>query len=322
MKYLITGGAGFIGSHLAEELLQDGCQVSVLDDLSTGSIRNIQQLKADSNFSYTIGSIMDLPLLAELIDDADAVFHLAAAVGVRRIVDDPVQTIVTNIRGTENVLEQADKKKKKVLLASTSEVYGKSAQLPFHEDGDIVIGPTCRPRWSYACSKAIDEFLALAYDKSRDLPTVIVRLFNTVGPRQTGRYGMVIPRFVRQALADEELTVYGDGEQTRCFAHVSDIVEALRKLMQHPQGRGKVINIGSQEEVTINQLAERVIARTGSQSVIKRIPFDVAYSADFEDMERRKPCLEAARQIIDYAPRRNLDVIIDDMAAYCRENPE
>ncbi|MGH7824906.1 MAG: NAD-dependent epimerase/dehydratase family protein, partial [Candidatus Binatia bacterium] len=234
MRYLITGGAGFIGSHLAQRLLRDGHKVVVIDDLCTGSIQNIEKLKSKRGFNYIIDSIFNRPLLAELIDDCDAVFHLAASVGVRLIVESPVRTIETNVRGTEGVLECANKKKKKVLIASTSEVYGKSSKIPFSEDDDLVMGPTSKGRWSYACSKAIDEFLALAYWKEKKLPVVIVRLFNTVGPRQTGRYGMVLPTFVRQALAGEPLTVFGDGNQSRCFCHVGDTVDALAQLIEHP----------------------------------------------------------------------------------------
>lgn len=315
MHALITGGAGFIGSHLARLLLAQGHRVSVIDNLSTGAIENILDLKEHPRFTYTIDSIMQVPLLAELVDAADCIFHLAAAVGVQRIVDRPVETITTNIRGTEIVLELANKKQKKVLITSTSEVYGKSAELPFHEDGDLVMGATVRPRWSYACSKAIDEFLALAYGDAEGLPVVIVRLFNTVGPRQSGRYGMVIPRFVEQALAGQPLTVYGSGDQTRCFAHVADVTEALAALMDCPEAVGRVFNIGSQEEVSIRELAERVIARTGSASEIRKIPFSEAYNEAFEDMERRLPDLTRAGQTIGYRPTRDLDRILDDVIA-------
>src|SRR3954454_5856758 len=272
MRVLITGGAGFIGSHLSDTLLNAGHRVHVLDNLSTGSIDNIVHLKTQSGFSYDIDSVDNEPLLAELIDRADAVFHFAAAVGVKLIVEQPVHTIETNVHGTEVVLRHANRKKKLVVLASTSEVYGKSVAVPFREDSDLVMGPTTKHRWAYACSKAIDEFLALAYWKERKLPVIIVRFFNTVGPRQTGQYGMVIPNFVRQALAGEPITVFGDGKQSRAFTHVSDVVGALMKLIVEPRAIGQVINIGNTEEVTIGDLAERVRTVTGSQSVIKLIP--------------------------------------------------
>ena len=291
MRAFITGGAGFIGSHLSEALLDRGDQVLVLDNLSTGSIDNIRHLKGRAGFEYFIDSVENEPLLAELIDRSDVVFHFAAAVGVKLIVEQPVQTIETNVHGTEVVLKHANKKKKLVVLASTSEVYGKSNNVPFREDSDLVLGPTPKHRWAYACSKAIDEFLALAYWKERKLPVIIVRFFNTVGPRQTGRYGMVIPNFVRQALAGEPITVFGDGEQSRSFTHVSDVVGALIKLVQEPAAIGQVINIGNPEEVTIRQLAERVRQLSGSSSPIKVIPYEEAYESGFEDMPRRVPDL-------------------------------
>lgn len=319
MRALITGGAGFIGSHLAERLLADGWRVSVIDNLSTGSIHNIRHLKAQEKFSYVIDTIMNVPLLAEMVDEADHVYHLAAAVGVQRIVDNPVETITTNIRGTEIVLDLADKKKKKVLLASTSEVYGKSSQIPFSEEGDLVMGATSRPRWSYACSKAIDEFLALAYGKALQLPVVVARLFNTVGPRQTGRYGMVIPRFVGQGLSGEPIVVYGSGEQSRCFTHVADVVDALVRLMAAPEAEGQVFNVGSTEEVTINALAERIRARTGGRSEIRHISFTEAYNASFEDMDRRVPDLTKVAALIGYRPTRSLDTIIGDVIEHIRK---
>jgi UDP-glucose 4-epimerase len=276
MKALITGGAGFIGSHLAETLLKAGHTVLVIDDLSTGSIENIEHLKVFKSFHYVIESIMNYPLLSEWVDRSDVVYHLAAAVGVRLIVESPVRTIETNIGGTERVLEAANKKKKKVILASTSEVYGKNNNAPFKEDDDMVLGSTTRSRWSYACSKAIDEFLALAYWKEEKLPVVITRLFNTVGPRQTGRYGMVIPRFVQQALMNEPLTVYGDGNQTRSFCYVLDTVQAIVELSMHPKAVGEVFNIGSTEELTIKALAEKVIRITQSKSRIQYIDYDKA----------------------------------------------
>ncbi|MFW5870557.1 MAG: NAD-dependent epimerase/dehydratase family protein [Candidatus Sumerlaeota bacterium] len=316
MRALITGGAGFIGSHLAELLLSQGHGVLVIDDLSTGAFENIQPLTKYDTFEYEIENILQSRHLAEMIDMADIVYHLAASVGVRRIVERPVETITNNIQGTEEVLKHAAKKKKKVLIASTSEVYGKSTQLPFKEDGDLVMGATSRPRWSYACSKAIDEFLALAYGKSENLPVTLVRLFNTVGPRQTGRYGMVIPRFVQQGLAGEPITVYGDGEQTRCFTHVTDVAGALSKLMETDNSAGRVFNIGSCEEVSINTLAERIRDRTGQKSEIRHIPFSKAYDEDFEDMERRVPDLTRIQACIGYEPTKNLDQIIDDVIAY------
>ncbi len=319
MRFLITGGAGFIGSHLADELLARGNQVHVLDDLSTGSMENIAHLKGEDGFEYTIGSAADQPLVAELVDAADIVFHLAAAVGVELIVESPVRAIETNLRGTEVVLAQASKKKRPVFVASTSEVYGKSAALPFTESGDLVLGSTGTGRWSYACSKAIDEFLALAHWKERGLPTVVGRLFNTVGPRQTGRYGMVIPRIVRQALANEPLTVHGEGTQRRCFCHVRDVVIALTDLMVKEDrvvrkgAFGEIFNIGSTEETTILDLAHQIREATGSESEIRLIPYDVAYAEGFEDMQRRIPDTSKIRDLIGWDPTRNLDDIIADV---------
>ena len=318
MRALITGGAGFIGSHLSEALLDAGHQVVILDNLSTGSIDNIAHLKGRSGFSYHIESVNNEPLLAELIDHADVVFHFAAAVGVRLIVEQPVHTIETNVHGTEVVLKHANKKKKLVFLASTSEVYGKSNDVPFHEDSDLVLGPTSKHRWAYACSKAIDEFLGLAYWKERKLPIVIVRFFNTVGPRQTGQYGMVIPNFVRQALAGEAITVFGDGTQSRAFTHVTDVVQALIKLMHEPKAIGQVINIGNTEEVTMTALAERVRALTGSNSPIKLVPYDEAYESGFEDMPRRLPDLTKIEAMIGYRPRFSLDDILAHVIEYFR----
>ncbi len=316
MRVLITGGAGFIGSHLAEHLLEAKHHVAVIDNLSTGSIVNIKHLKEHPAFEYSIETIMNVPHLAEMVDEADRVYHLAAAVGVQRIVDNPVETITTNIRGTEIVLDLVNKKKKKVLIASTSEVYGKSTQIPFSEDGDLVMGATNRPRWSYACSKAIDEFLALAYGKAQKLPVVIARLFNTVGPRQTGRYGMVIPRFVGQGLAGEPITVYGSGEQTRCFTHVGDVVSALVRLMDTSDSEGRVFNVGGTEEISMNDLAEKIRVRTGSRSEVRHISFSEAYNQDFEDMDRRVPDLSKIAALIGYSPSRSLDEIIDDVIAH------
>ena len=318
MRALITGGAGFIGSHLSEALLAGGHQVVILDNLSTGSIDNIAHLKGRAGFSYHIESVNNEPLLAELIDHADVVFHFAAAVGVRLIVEQPVHTIETNVHGTEVVLKHANKKKKLVILASTSEVYGKSNDVPFREDSDLVLGATVKHRWAYACSKAIDEFLALAYWKERKLPVVIVRFFNTVGPRQTGQYGMVIPNFVRQALAGEAITVFGDGTQSRSFTHVADVVRALIALINEPRAIGQVINIGNTEEVTMQALAERVRAMANSSSLIRLIPYDEAYESGFEDMPRRLPDLSKIAAMIGYRPRFSLDDILADVIEYFR----
>ncbi len=311
MRILITGGAGFIASHLAEHLLGAGDEVWALDDLSTGSIENIEDLKAQPNYHFQFGTMMDSAVLGELVDRCDAIFHLAAAVGVRLIVESPVRTIETNIRGTELVLAAAAKKKKLVVVASTSEVYGKANKIPFCEDDDLVIGPPTKGRWSYACSKAIDEFLALAYWKERRQPVIIVRFFNTVGPRQTGRYGMVLPNFVRQALNSEPLTVFGSGTQSRCFGYVGDVVEALGKLIRTDAAIGQVYNLGSDEEVTIEELARRVCRAVGGKSQIVHIPYEQAYEEGFEDMQRRVPSLEKIGRLIGYKPRTSLDQIIE-----------
>ena len=317
MKALITGGAGFVGSHLAEALLARGDEVFVLDNLSTGSIDNIEHLKWDHRFHYVIDSVMNEPGTAELVDRVDVIFHLAAAVGVRLIVESPVNTIETNVHGTEMVLKLANKKKKKVVVASTSEVYGKGTQVPFREDADLVLGPTSKGRWSYACSKAIDEFLALAYHKEKRLPVVVVRLFNTVGPRQTGRYGMVIPNFVKQALQGRPLTVFGDGTQSRCFTYVSDVVGQLVALAEEPRAVGQVFNVGNdREEVSVLDLARRVKARAGSKSEVVLIPYDQAYEEGFEDMQRRVPDLGKLRALTAYEPRVHLDEILDQVIAY------
>jgi UDP-glucose 4-epimerase len=317
MKALITGGAGFVGSHLAEALLARGDEVHVIDDLSTGSIENVEHLKAGPRFHYTIDTVLNEPVLAELVDRVDVVFHLAAAVGVRLIVESPVHTIETNVHGTEMVLKLANKKRKKVLLTSTSEVYGKADTVPFREDGDLVMGPTSKGRWSYACSKAIDEFLALAYHKEKRLPVVVARLFNTVGPRQTGRYGMVIPNFVKAALLGHPLTVYGDGAQTRSFAHVTDVVGQLVLLAEEPRAVGEVWNVGNdREEITILDLARRVVARTASKSRVVLVPYDRAYEEGFEDMQRRVPDLSKLRGLTGYEPRVPLDEILDRVVAY------
>jgi nucleoside-diphosphate-sugar epimerase len=316
VRALITGGAGFIGSHLAEALLREGHEVSIIDNLSTGSINNINHLKGTPGFHYNIETITNEPVLAELIDQSDVVFHLAAAVGVKLIVEEPVHTIETNVHGTEVVLKHANKKKKLVFIASTSEVYGKSVNVPFHEDADLVMGATAKHRWAYACSKAIDEFLALAYYKEKKLPVIIGRLFNTVGPRQTGQYGMVLPTFVRQALAGHPITVYGDGTQSRSFTYVGDVVGALIKLVGQPNSIGQVFNIGNSEEITIRQLAEKVRSMTRSESPIVLIPYDEAYESGFEDMPRRVPDISKINRAIGYRPRVPLDDIIATVIEY------
>jgi UDP-glucose 4-epimerase len=310
MRVLITGGAGFVGSHLSEALLDRGDEVFVLDDLSTGAIENIAHLKGNPRFHYTIDTVTNEPLLAELIDRCDTVVHLAAAVGVKLIVEAPVRTIETNVHGTEVVLKIANKKKKLVLIASTSEVYGKSAIVPFKEDADLVLGPTSKHRWAYACSKMIDEFLALAYWKERKLPVIIVRLFNTVGPRQTGQYGMVVPNFVRQALAGQPITVFGDGTQSRSFTYVGDVVRAMVALINEPRAIGQVFNIGNGSEISIGDLAVRIKELAASQSSIVRIPYDQAYEEGFEDMPRRVPDISKIRALVGYEPTVELDEIL------------
>ena len=316
MRVLITGGAGFIGSHLAEAHLERGDDVYIIDDLSTGSMTNIEHIKRHPKFHYHLESVVNHQLTAELVDLSDQIYHLAAAVGVKLIVESPVRTIETNIRGTEIVLHHAAKKRKRILITSTSEVYGKTIKVPFAEDDDLVMGSTDKGRWSYACSKAIDEFLAIAYWKEKKVPTVIVRLFNTVGPRQTGQYGMVIPSFVDQALTGSPITVYGDGTQSRCFTHVSDVVGALMKLIEHPQAVGQVYNIGSTTEITIEQLAERIKSLTGSNSEIVRIPYEEAYEGGFEDMQRRVPDIGKINRLIGYQPAHSLDQILNSVIDY------
>ena len=316
MVSLITGGAGFIGSHLAEALLARGERVIILDDLSTGSVDNLRHLRANGALQCFFDTVMNRQLLAEVVDESDVVYHLAAAVGVRRIIESPVRTIETNVKGTEVVLEAAAKKHKLVFVASTSEVYGKNQKVPFCEEDDVTLGPTSKSRWSYAASKALDEFLALAYWKEKRLPVVIGRLFNTVGPRQTGRYGMVLPTFVGQAREGLPLTVFGTGKQSRCFGYVGDVVEAIVKLMGSDRAVGQVVNIGNNEEISIEDLASLVKARTGSASPIQFIPYDQAYEPGFEDMARRVPSLEKLVQLIDFRPTTPLPAIIDKVAAH------
>jgi len=319
MQVLITGGAGFIGSHLAEAYLARGDEVWILDDLSTGGIKNVEPLRNHPKFHYLVETVMNVPVLAESIDRVDAVIHLAAAVGVRLIVESPVNTIETNIKGTENVLMLASKKKKKVFLASTSEVYGKSTRLPFKEDDDLVLGPTTKGRWSYACSKALDEFLAIAYWKERKVPVVVARLFNTVGPRQTGRYGMVIPTFVRQALTGSPITVFGDGTQSRSFTYVSDVVKAILGLVDSDQAVGEVFNIGNGKEISILDLANLVKSVAGSSSQIVAIPYDQAYEEGFEDMPRRVPDISKIRKAIGYEPTLGIRAILEKVVDYERK---
>jgi UDP-glucose 4-epimerase len=319
MRYLITGGAGFIGSHLAEKLLAKGEQVVLLDNLSTGSMENIRHLKSSENLRYHLDGIENRQLLAELVDDADIIVHLAAAVGVKLIVESPVRTIETNVNGTQLVLEAASKKKKLVLIASTSEVYGKNVNVPFKEDSDLVLGPTTKGRWSYAASKALDEFLALSYWKEKRQPVIVVRFFNTVGPRQTGRYGMVLPNFVKRALESAPIEVYGDGTQSRCFCDVRDTVEALTRLMPLDRAVGEVVNIGNTEEVSIEGLAKIVKQRLLSTSPIEYIPYDQAYEPGFEDMMRRVPSVEKLYSLTGFRPQTSLAEIIDRVAAYFRQ---
>jgi len=318
MNILITGGAGFIGSHLAEKLLARGDKVYVIDDLSTGSIKNIDHLKENKNFHYTIDTIFNEHVLRELIDECDTIFHLAAAVGVFLVVNDPVGTIEKNVHGTELVLKYANLKKKRLLLASTSEVYGKNPKASLEETDDLVLGPTINSRWSYACSKAVDEFLALAYFKNKNLPATVVRLFNTVGPRQTGMYGMVVPRFVQNALKGEPITVFGDGSQTRCFCHVQDTVRGLIALADSDKTSGQIFNIGNPSEISISELANKIKKMAKSNSPIELVPYDKAYEEGFEDMKRRVPDITKIGKAINFTPQLTLDNIITDMVKWSK----
>jgi UDP-glucose 4-epimerase len=320
VRALVTGGAGFIGSHLSECLLEKGVKVCIIDDLSTGRLQNINHLRGNSNFQVVVETILNETVMDRLVSECDVIYHLAAAVGVELIVKSPVETIQRNILGSDVVLRLADRYLRKVLITSTSEIYGKSEAVPFKENDDRVLGPTTKSRWSYSCSKAIDEFLALAYYKEKKLETVIARLFNTVGPRQTGRYGMVIPRFVKQALANEPITVYGDGKQIRCFTYVRDVVEALVALMHQPKAIGEVFNIGNNQGIEIIELAKMVIQMTGSHSKIVLVPYDQAYEEGFEDMRIRIPDLEKAGQVIGYKPKVQLAEILEKVIDYSRKN--
>jgi len=322
MKILITGGAGFVGSHLADKLISQGHEITVIDDLSTGRYSNVAHLEDTERFRLIIDTVLNERLMEELIRETDRVYHMASAVGVKLIMERPVRTIETIFRGTDVVLAFCSRYRKRVLIPSTSEVYGKGASIPFKEDDDLLTGPTDKHRWAYACAKTLDEFLALAHFKETRLPVVVVRLFNTVGPRQTGQYGMVVPRFVHAAMKNEPIQVHGDGTQSRCFGHVHDIVEGLAKLLDSPECFGQVINLGNSEEVSIKGLADKAIALTGSTSEIQFIPYAEAYGDGFEDMQRRVPSLDKARQLIGYQPTRSLDDIINDVAnEFRRESP-
>lgn len=314
MKILITGGAGFVGSHLADKFIEQGHQITVIDDLSTGRYSNVEHLEGNANFRLIIDTVLNQDLMEELIRESDRVFHMASAVGVRLIMEQPVKTIETIFHGTDVVLRFCSRYRKRVLIPSTSEVYGKGASIPFREEDDLLTGATDKHRWAYACAKTLDEFLALAHWKETRLPVVVVRLFNTVGPRQTGQYGMVVPRFVHSAVRNEPITVFGDGTQQRCFGHVLDVVEGLSKLLESPQCFGQVINLGNDEEVSILGLAERAIELTGSKSEIRYIPYEEAYGDGFEDMRRRVPGLDKAKRLIGYQPTRSLSDIINDVA--------
>ena len=316
MKCLITGGSGFIGSHLSEKLLGTGNEVVVIDDLSTGRFENIAPLEKNKNFKCYIDTVMNEALMEKLVEGCDCIYHLAAAVGVRLIIEDPVRTIETNILGTDVVLRLASRYRRKLLVTSTSEIYGKNENAPFKEDDDRILGSTTKSRWSYSSSKAIDEFLCLAYYKEKKLPVTIVRLFNTVGPRQTGQYGMVIPRFVQQVLANKPITVYGDGKQSRSFAHVKDVVSGITELINRPEAVGEVFNIGSCEEVSINELAGRIIKLAGSSCKIVHIPYEQAYETGFEDMRRRVPDTSKVNKLIGYEPTYSLDEILKEVISY------
>ena len=318
MKILITGGAGFVGSHLADKLIGQGHEITVIDDLSTGRYSNVEHLEGQDRFRLIIDTVLNAPLMEELIRESDRVFHMASAVGVRLIMEQPVKTIETIFHGTDVVLKYCSRYRKRVLIPSTSEVYGKGASIPFREEDDLLTGATDKHRWAYACAKTLDEFLALAHWKETRLPAVVVRLFNTVGPRQTGQYGMVVPRFVHAAMRNEPITVFGDGTQQRCFGHVLDVVDGLSKLLETPSCFGQVINLGNDEEVSILGLAEKAIELTGSKSEIRYIPYEEAYGDGFEDMRRRVPGLEKAKKLIGYQPTRSLKDIINDVAAEYR----
>lgn len=313
MKYLITGGAGFVGSHLADKLHREGHDITVIDDLSTGRYSNVAHLEGKERFQLIIDTVLNNTLMERLIRDTDRVFHMASAVGVKLIMEQPVKTIETIFGGTEVVLKNCSRYRKRVLVPSTSEVYGKGVEVPFSEDNDILKGSTSKHRWAYACAKELDEFLALAHWKETRLPVVVIRLFNTVGPRQTGQYGMVVPNFIKAALQNQPIPIHGDGSQSRCFGHVLDVVEGLAKAIETPDCFGQVMNLGNSEEVTIKELAERVVAATGSTSKIDYIPYEVAYGEGFEDMQRRVPNLEKAKRLIGYQPTRTLDNIITDV---------
>ena len=315
MKILITGGAGFVGSHLADRLLKDGNEITVIDDLSTGRYSNVEHLEGNEDFRLIIDTVLNQPLMEDLIRETDRVYHMASAVGVRLIMEQPVKTIETIFHGTDVILKFCSRYRKRVLIPSTSEVYGKGASIPFSEDDDLLTGATDKHRWAYACAKTLDEFLALAHWKETRLPVVVVRLFNTVGPRQTGQYGMVVPRFVHAAMKNEPITVHGDGTQQRCFGHVHDVVEGLVSVLETPECFGQVINLGNDEEVSILGLADKAITVTGSSSEIKFIPYEEAYGDGFEDMRRRVPNLVKAKSLVGYQPTRTLDDIINDVAA-------
>ncbi len=321
MRALVTGGAGFIGSHLTERLLKDGHQVCVIDNLSTGSLKNIEALKKHPRFEFVAGDIRDAEIVEPLIERCDAVFHLAAAVGVRLIAEDPVHTIETNIGGTEVVLNIANEFGKKILIASSSEVYGKSEAVPFREDDDIVLGSTRLSRWSYACSKAIDEFLGLAFHQQYGLDVIIGRFFNTIGPRQTGQYGMVVPRFIQSALNDEPLAIYGTGRQTRCFCYVADLIEAVIRLMNCERAAGQIYNIGTTCEISIEDLADTIIKLTGSKSSKQFVPYETAYGRPIEDMMRRVPSLERIKETVGWEPQTSLDEALEAIADSIRRNP-